>query len=73
VAKRTRKGNDPKLLIVDDDGTHYDKLEPLLQAALPNEVYFLDSGVRGYKKFWTEQTAIWAAVDRPRRRPGCGA
>jgi rhodanese-related sulfurtransferase len=72
VTKRTRKGMELKVLIVDSDGADYEKLEPSLQGALANQVYFLDGGLTGYRKFWTEQSAIWAAAERPRRGPNCG-
>ena len=42
-------------------------------AALPSPVLFLEGGLAGYRKFWTEQAAIWAAADRGPKRPRCGA
>lgn len=58
---------------MNSDGTSYEKLEPQIQAAMPNEVYFLDGGFNGYRKFWKEQAAIWAAAAHPPKKPRCGA
>lgn len=73
VAKRARKGVEPKLLIVDDDGSRTERIEHALQGKLPQQVFVLEGGLAGYRKFWTEQAAIWAAVDRGPRKPRCGA
>jgi rhodanese-related sulfurtransferase len=73
VAKRTRKGTQLNVLIVDDDGSRIEKLESLLPGGLTNPVMFLEGGLAGYRKFWTEQAAIWAAADRGPKRPRCGA
>jgi rhodanese-related sulfurtransferase len=72
VRKRTGKGAPLRLLVVDNDGSSYEKIESAVQEALPNETYFLEGGLAGYKKFWREQAAVWAATAQPRRRPGCG-
>jgi rhodanese-related sulfurtransferase len=71
LAKRKRKGGDLRVLIVDRDGASYDRLEPVLTAGLKQEFYFLDGGFEGYKRFWSEQAAVWAAAARPQRPPGC--
>ena len=73
VRKRTGKGAPFRLLVVDNDGSGYERIESALQEALPNETYFLEGGLAGYKKFWREQAAVWAAAAQPPRRPGCGA
>ena len=73
VARRTRKGAEPKVLVVDDDGTRYDRIEAAMTAALAQNVFFLDGGVNGYRKFWSEQATIWAAAAKPPRKPACGA
>jgi rhodanese-related sulfurtransferase len=73
VAKRTRKGTELNVLVVDDDGSRIEKLESLVPTGLANPVMFLEGGLAGYRKFWTEQAAIWAAADRGPKRPRCGA
>jgi rhodanese-related sulfurtransferase len=73
IAKRTRKGTELNVLVVDDDGRRIEKLESLVPIGLANPVMFLEGGLAGYRKFWTEQAAIWAAVDRGPRKPRCGA
>jgi len=73
VAKRARKGVEPKLLIVDDDGSRTERIEHALKGKLPQQVLLLEGGLAGYRKFWTEQAAIWAAVERGPRKPRCGA
>jgi rhodanese-related sulfurtransferase len=73
VAKRTRKDIDLKVLVVDDDGSRIERLEGLVPAGTATQVVFLEGGLAGYRKFWTEQAAIWAALDRSPRRPRCGA
>lgn len=73
VAKRMRKGTELNVLIVDDDGRRIEKLESLVPSGLANPVLFLEGGLAGYRKFWTEQAAIWAAADRGPKRPRCGA
>jgi rhodanese-related sulfurtransferase len=73
AAKRARKGVDLKVLVVDDDGSRIEKLESLVPAGTASQVVFLEGGLAGYRKFWTEQAAIWAALDRGPRRPRCGA
>jgi rhodanese-related sulfurtransferase len=73
VAKRARKGTESKVLVVDDDGARYDRIENDLAAVLPQSLYFLDGGLKGYRKFWSEQATIWAAAAKPPRKPACGA
>ncbi len=73
VAKRARKGTELNVLVVDDDGTRIEKLESLVPGGLASPVLFLEGGLAGYRKFWTEQAAIWAAADRGPKRPRCGA
>jgi rhodanese-related sulfurtransferase len=73
VVKRTSKGIESKVLVVDDDGGRYDRVEAALTAALTQSVFFLDGGIAGYHKFWSEQATIWAAAAKPPRRPACGA
>lgn len=73
VGRRTRKGAELNLLVVDDDGSRIEKLETLIPAGLPGPVVFLDGGLAGYRKFWADQAAIWAATERGLRPPRCGA
>lgn len=73
VAKRTRKGTELNVLIVDTDGSRIEKLESMTPGSLASPVLFLEGGLAGYRKFWTEQAAIWAAADRGPKRPRCGA
>jgi rhodanese-related sulfurtransferase len=73
MIKRARKGLDLKVLIVDDDGSRIERLESRLPAALAGQVFFLEGGVAGYRRFWSEQAAIWAALDRGPKQPRCGA
>jgi len=73
IAKKARKGIDSRVLVVDDDGTRYDRIETGLMRALTQSVYFLDGGLNGYRKFWSEQATIWAAAAKPPRKPACGA
>jgi rhodanese-related sulfurtransferase len=72
VAKRSRKGVEPRVLLVDSDGTRTERIEHLLGGKLAYPVMLLDGGLAGYRKFWTEQAAIWAALERGPRKPGCG-
>ena len=73
VVKRARKGVDLKVLIVDDDGSRYDRIEKVVSGALSQNVYFLEGGLAAYRKFWSEQATIWAAAAKPPRKPMCGA
>jgi rhodanese-related sulfurtransferase len=73
AAKRVRKGRPQRLLIVDMDGSRRERLEPVLSRSLSQDVLFLDGGLAGWKKYWAEQNAIWAAAQRGPRRPKCGA
>jgi rhodanese-related sulfurtransferase len=72
VAKRSRKGVEPRVLLVDSDGTRTERIEHLLGGKLAYPVMLLDGGLAGYRRFWTEQASIWAALDRGPRKPGCG-
>jgi len=73
IAKRARKGLDLKVLVVDDDGSRIERLESRLPPTLAGQVFFLEGGVAGYRRFWSEQAAIWAALDRGPKKPRCGA
>lgn len=73
IAKRARKGVDLKVLVVDDDGKRIERLESLLPADVASRVLFLNGGFQGYRRFWSEQAAIWAAVERGPKPPHCGA
>ena len=73
VAKHARKGTDLQVLVVDDDGKRIEKLEHLVPDSLSNRVVFLEGGFAGYRRFWSEQAAIWAAGARGPKRPPCGA
>jgi rhodanese-related sulfurtransferase len=73
IAKRARKGVDLKVLVVDDNGSRIDKLDTLLPADVSARVYFLSGGIQGYRRFWSEQAAIWAAAERGPKKPHCGA
>lgn len=73
VAKRTRKGGESKVLVLDDDGSRMERIEYLLQGQLAQPAFVLEGGLAGYRQFWTEQAAIWAAADRGPRKPRCGA
>jgi rhodanese-related sulfurtransferase len=73
TAKRTRKGVDLKVLVVDDDGSRIERLESRLPPELAGQVFFLEGGIAGYRRFWSEQAAIWAALERGPKRPHCGA
>jgi rhodanese-related sulfurtransferase len=73
VSKRARKGTDLKVLIVDDDGARNDKLDAALTGVVPQSLFFLEGGLAGYRKFWSDQATLWAAASRPPRKPACGA
>ena len=73
VLKRVRKGLEPRVLVVDDNGERYDRIEGTFATALPQSVFFLEGGLSGYRKFWGEQATIWAAAAKPPRKPPCGA
>jgi rhodanese-related sulfurtransferase len=73
IAKRTRKGVELKVLVVDDDGSRIEKLQSRLLPQLAGQVFFLEGGLAGYRRFWSEQAAIWTALARGPKRPHCGA
>lgn len=73
LAKHSRKGIEPKVLIVDEDGSRAERIEVALQGKLAQPVFVLEGGLAAYRRFWTEQAAIWATLDRGPRRPRCGA
>lgn len=61
----------PNILIVNEKGAGYDKIESLMRKAGLNQVYYLEGGLAGYRDFLTQQTAMWNQKDKPLRLPAC--
>ncbi len=51
----------PSVLIFNEAGARYERIENLLKEAELNNVFFLEGGLRGYKTFLQRQTLIWQA------------
>ncbi len=72
TAMAGKGGNSPrKILIVDEKGVGYSKIEPLMRKAGLNQIYYLEGGLAGYRQFITQQTAMWNQKDKPLKLPAC--
>ncbi len=69
-----KKGQDralPNILIINEKGAGYEKIESLMLKAGLKQVYYLQGGLAGYRDFLTQQTAMWNQKDKPLRLPAC--
>lgn len=66
IGKRT---GDPflSILICDDKGEHYEKIEKLTQKAGINRVFYLKGGLEGYRTFLQQQVSIWKGKGNTRK------
>jgi rhodanese-related sulfurtransferase len=66
IGKRT---GDPflSILICDENGEHYEKIEKLIQKASINSVLYLKGGIEGYRTFLQQQVSIWKGKGNTRK------
>ena len=71
VGKKGQDRTSPNILIVNEKGTGYEKIESLLRKSGLKQIYYLQGGLAGYRDFLTQQTAMWNQKDKPLRLPAC--
>ena len=74
VATAGKKGQDRafhNILIVNEKGAGYEKIESLMRKAGLKQIYYLQGGLAGYRDFLTQQTAMWNQKDKPLKLPAC--
>jgi len=61
----------PRILVVNERGAGYDKIELSLLKAGLKQIYYLQGGLTGYRDFLAQQTAMWNQKDKPLKLPAC--
>ncbi|MGA1871964.1 MAG: rhodanese-like domain-containing protein [bacterium] len=55
------------LLICDDNGKQYEKIEKIIQKEGINNIFYLKGGIEEYESFLHEQASIWQRRDDPKK------